>query len=367
MGLDGGAVEVAADRPVDDEIRPGDGARQRPGPEPGTERSRGAGIRGGHGREDSRGMRIALVANDKSGSAGAARTVADVLRGESADVDELPLTALCDGPASVDEERMVEAAERLTAERAGADRIVVAGGDGSIGPAALLALRAGLPLAVVPAGTANSFARWLGLPLDVEEAARLAARADVVTMTVEVASADGRPFVNVASTGLAVIAARGARPLKRVLGPLAYAAGAARAGATGKPLRTAVLTGRPDGANPAEGAEAGQAELWRGEAWQVAVAASGAFGGDSGTGGVNPRDGKLDVAIVEAGARRHLLRHALAMSRGRLVREDDVTHVRSRAVELDVPPGTPFNVDGELLPLERARFEVLGTIEVVAS
>jgi len=92
--LDGGAVEVATDRPVDDEIGASDGASQRSGPEPGTERSRGTGIRGGHGREDSRGMRIALVANDKSGSAGAARTVADVLRGESADVDELPLTAL---------------------------------------------------------------------------------------------------------------------------------------------------------------------------------------------------------------------------------------------------------------------------------
>jgi len=356
--LDGGAVEVAPDRPVDDEIGASDGASERSGPEPGTERSRGTGIRGGHGREDSRGMRIALVANDKSGSAGAARTVADVLRAERAEVDELPLTALCDGPASVDEERMAEAATRLAGgggaeERACADRIVVAGGDGSIGPAALLALRAGLPLAVVPAGTANSFARWLGLPLDVEEAAKLAARADAVTMTVEVGSADGRPFVNVASTGLAVLAARGARPLKRVLGPLAYAAGAVRAGATGSPLRTAVSSD--------------SAELWRGAAWQVAVAASGAFGGDSGTGGVNPRDGKLDVAIVEAGPRRHLLRHALAMSRGRLVREDDVTHVRSRAVELDVPPKTPFNVDGELLHLERARFEVLGTIEVVAS
>ena len=38
---------------------------------------------------------------------------------------------------------------------------------------------------------------------------------------------DGRPFVNVASAGLASVAARRAAPLKPRLGPLAYAVGAA--------------------------------------------------------------------------------------------------------------------------------------------
>ena len=221
-------------------------------------------------------MRVALFSNPRSG-AGDADRVAELL---DAQVTRLDFEAVCEGSV-----REVDA-----------DRIVVAGGDGSLGPAALLALRAGLPLAVVPAGTANSFARWLGLPLDVDEATRLAGREDAVTMTAEVASADGRPFVNVASTGLAVLAAHGARPLKPKLGPLAYAAGA-----------------------------------------------------------------------VKAGPRRRLVRHAFAMSRGRLVREDDVPHVRGRVVDLDLPGGTEFNVDGEILRLERPRFEVLGTIEVVAA
>ena len=295
-------------------------------------------------------MRVALVANEKSGSAGAARGVAATLRTAGAKVETIDLADFCDGPESVDEARLAAAARRL---RDTTDRVVVAGGDGSIGPAALLALRAELPLAVVPAGTANSFARWLGLPLDVDEAARLAGRADAITMTVEVASADGRPFVNVASTGLPVLAAHGARPLKPKLGPLAYAAGAVKAGATGKPLGTAVTT---DGEH-----------AWQGDAWQVAIAASGAFGGDSNTGGVDPRDGRLDVAIVEAGPRRRLVKHAFAMRRGKLVREDDVPHVRGRVVELDLPRGTDFNVDGEVITLERPRFEVVGTIEVVAS
>jgi diacylglycerol kinase (ATP) len=307
-------------------------------------------------------MNVALVANEKSGSAGAAGEVDALLRGAGADVEPIRLQDFCDGPSSVDEERLEAVAKRLGDGAVG--RIVVAGGDGSLGPAALLALRAGLTLAVVPTGTANSFARWLGLPLDVEEAASLAASADPVTMTAEVASADGRPFVNVASTGLAVLAAHGARPLKARLGPLAYAAGAVKAGATGHPIATAV---RAHGEEAVRGEEAQRGvEAWRGRAWQIAVAASGAFGGDSNTGGVNPRDSKLDVAVVEAGSRRKLVRHAFAMSRGRLVREDDVRHIRARTVELDLPRGTDFNVDGEIIALERARFEVVGTVAVVA-
>jgi diacylglycerol kinase family enzyme len=230
----------------------------------------------------------------------------------------------------------------------GLDRIVAAGGDGTVGPAARLASSTGLPLAVVATGTANSFARWLELPLDADDAARLAARPQAVLRTVEVADACGRPFVNVAATGLSVLAAHGARPLKKPLGPAAYAVGALRAGLTGRPLHTAV---RCDG------------ELaWRGDAWQVLVAATGAFGGDSATGGVDTADRRLDVAIVPAGPRRRLAARALAMRRRELVHEDEVTHVRGRVVELELPAGHPFNVDGEILDLERARFSVLGTL-----
>src|SRR5687768_17327446 len=40
----------------------------------------------------------------------------------------------------------------------GIDRLVVAGGDGSIGPCAAAAAERGIPLGVVPVGTANDFA-----------------------------------------------------------------------------------------------------------------------------------------------------------------------------------------------------------------
>jgi diacylglycerol kinase family enzyme len=189
------------------------------------------------------------------------------------------------------------------------------------------------------------------LPLDLDDAAELAARPGAATRRAEVASAAGRPFVNVAATGLSVLAADRARPLKRRLGPLAYAVGAARAATTGRPLHTAVA---------ADGRKA-----WSGDAWQVLVAATGAFGGDSSTGGVDPLDGELDVAIVPAGPRLKLLRRAFAMRRGRLVDEDEVVHVRGADVRLDVDGDPAFNVDGEVLDLDEAHFEVLGHIDVV--
>ena len=289
------------------------------------------------------------MANSNSGSADRVDEVERLLHGAGGQVRRLPLERFCDGPEHVDDARLGAEAERLRAE---ADRVVVAGGDGSIGPAALLALRAGLPLAILPTGTANSFARFYDLPLEVDEAALLEVADDVRRVRAEVASSAGRPFVNVAAAGLSVLAGQQARPFKKRLGVLAYAVGAARAGVTGRPIRcTVVCDGR---------------EAWSGACWQVLVAATGAFGGESSTGGVDVTDRELDVAIVDAGPRVALVKRAFAMRRGELVDDAAVTHVRGRVVELNLPYGTKFNVDGELLTPTPQRFSVEGTIQVVA-
>jgi diacylglycerol kinase family enzyme len=294
-------------------------------------------------------VRLGLVANRSAGAIDRVADVERVLRDAGADVEAVALDEFCAGPGRVDEPRLAATARRV----ANVERVVVAGGDGSLGPAALLALRAARPLAVVPVGTANSFARWFGVPLDVEEAARLAARRDAGTRPIELAEAGGRPFVNVASTGLAVLAARHARPAKRRLGPFAYVLGGVRAALTGRPVGATVSC---DGR-----------EVWRGEAWQILVAASGAFAGESSTGGVDPEDHRLDVAIVEAGRRVDLVRYGWAMRRGRLVHERGVRHVRGGEVVLALAGRArhEFNVDGEVLALAEARFSVLGRLQAI--
>ena len=89
-------------------------------------------------------MRLALAANPASGGG----------------FDPAPLLAVMPGAELFGCDEL----ERIEAWRP--ERIAVAGGDGTIGPLAALAGRLGVPLAVIPAGTANDFARVHGLPDD---------------------------------------------------------------------------------------------------------------------------------------------------------------------------------------------------------
>ena len=80
------------------------------------------------------------------------------------------------------------------------DGVVIGGGDGSVNSAASLLAGTGVPLGVLPAGTLNHFARDLGMPLELEEAA--AAIAMAAPRAVDVAEVNGRVFVNNAVLGV---------------------------------------------------------------------------------------------------------------------------------------------------------------------
>jgi diacylglycerol kinase (ATP) len=287
-------------------------------------------------------MRLALVTNAASGKGTDADDLADLLRRIGATVSVHPFDAA--GCANGSPEHAVEAAAADAAAQH-PDRLVVAGGDGSIGPVAVTAAAEDLPLAVVPTGTANDFARAMDIPLDVGEACALAAGGGR-ERPVDVLRAGERPFLNAASVGLSVIAANRARPLKRPLGPLAYAVGALRAGLSAEPLACRVtVDGRA---------------VFDGRAWQVIVAGTGAFGGGSELEEADPADHLVDVAVLQAGPRVTLLKHAWGMRRGGLLAQRGVHHGRGRTVELELPPGTPFNVDGEVCDVAPLRFTASG-------
>jgi diacylglycerol kinase (ATP) len=216
----------------------------------------------------------------------------------------------------------------------GPDRLAVAGGDGTIGPVAELAGRLEVPLAVLPTGTANDFARAYGVPGDPLEAAVLAVESEHAKPLELGRLADGRPFVNVASAGLASVAARNAQPLKPRLGPLAYGIGALRAAAREHPLPVTVR---------AEGRT-----VFEGGAWQVIVAVSGAFGGGSGVAEADPDDGVLDVVVLPAGSRAGLAKRAWGLRQRTIAQQRDVPHERGHTVEVDLPDGSEINVDGEI-------------------
>jgi diacylglycerol kinase (ATP) len=274
-------------------------------------------------------VRIALSANTQSGGGLDPEPLAEAMREHGAEVEVFG----CEP----------DELERLAASRP--DRVAVAGGDGTLGPAAETAGRIGAPLAVIATGTANDFARASELPDDPLEAAALAATG-TETRAMELGRlADGRPFVNVASAGLAAKAARHASPFKKLLGPLAYGVGALRAAATEEPMRCTV---RVDGETCFEGG-----------AWQLIVAAGGAFGGGSEIGVADPHDGELDVTILPAGSRIALARRAWGLRRGTVEQQEPVEHHRGRVVEAELSRGAELNVDGEIRDggLERVTVE----------
>ncbi|AJD40596.1 diacylglycerol kinase family lipid kinase [Rhizobium sp. SEMIA 4085] len=94
---------------------------------------------------------------------------------------------------------IVPAMERA-ARRDDIDGIVAGGGDGTISAAASIAWKNGVALGVVPAGTMNLFARSLKVPLDIWQALDVLATGEVDH--VDIASANGRPFIHQFSAGL---------------------------------------------------------------------------------------------------------------------------------------------------------------------
>jgi YegS/Rv2252/BmrU family lipid kinase len=229
--------------------------------------------------------RLALFANPASAGGRALATLPGV---------ETELTHL-GVPYRVVDTRSVDHAREEARNAADSGEVVVAvGGDGLVGSlAGALRGKAG-PLAIVPSGRGNDFARVLKIPTEPREAARVAV--DGRERVVDVGLANGRPFVGIASLGFDSDANRIANEAKLVKGNLVYLYAALRALAGWKHARFRVtIDGR-------------EHEV---EGYSVAVGNSKAYGGGM---FVFPHakldDGLLDVVTV---ARHGKLRWLMAV------------------------------------------------------
>ncbi len=263
-------------------------------------------------------MRIAIVLNPGSGSIGDPDALVADLRRRC---DALTVHAPGEHEAAIGEQP---------------DRLLVAGGDGTIASCFQAAATAGIPLGVLPAGTANDFARALGLPLELGPALELATGDAPKLQRSWGGLIDDRPFVNVASVGLAVDAAERAERFKKVLGPLAYSVGAAAAGLAAKPLRASL---KADGEPVADG-----------HVWQLLIGASGRFGGGAGLGEADAADRELVAAWVHAGPRITLPVRAAGLRNRTIEQQDGVewwpAHEFTVTAGADGRPAH-WNVDGE--------------------
>lgn len=292
-------------------------------------------------------LRVSILFNPGAGSAAEEKLAALVAERPGWCVE------LTDSPEDLHERvgRVIES---------GAEVVVAAGGDGTIHTVAQAIADSGSDavMGVLPFGTANDFARSLGLD-GLESAADALVlgetrRLDVIRVHFD----DGtrRSFVNVASGGLAPrIGEALDDETKSRWGVLAYARGALEV--AGEAIVYDVRVQCDD--EPA-----------------IAVRAVGAAfaNGRMCGGGMNVaptadlEDGLLDVVLLEESSVAALATLAARMKMGEVEVDEHLVRARGREIVFQSTPPMPFVFDGELLESDSppTRFELLpSAIEVI--
>jgi diacylglycerol kinase family enzyme len=136
--------------------------------------------------------RIAVVLNDASGAGDCAPKARRLTEIFTAAGWETRVTV------ATDRSRLRETIEQAVNE--GCDVLVAGGGDGTINTAASVLVERDTPLGILPLGTRNHFARDLGIPLELDAAAKAVLEGPVCR--VDVGEVNGRVFVNNSSLGV---------------------------------------------------------------------------------------------------------------------------------------------------------------------
>lgn len=231
------------------------------------------------------------------------------------------------------------------AAAAGAERVLVAGGDGTMHLAIQGLVGTGTALAAIPLGSGNDIAATLGMPLGLEDAVAAALAAPIVPM--DLAKVGERYYAGVAGVGFDSAANETANTVRRLKGPLIYVYAVLHTLLTFKP---------PTYTLEYEGGH------FEGRAMMMVLANIPRFGGGM---RVAPAalldDGLLDLVIVKRVSRATFLRVFPKVYKGEHLGHPAIFSARTPwvAVRLDRP--MQVYGDGERLapvPPEGVRFEV---------
>lgn len=231
----------------------------------------------------------------------------------------------------------------------GVQRVVIAGGDGSVHEAANGIMRAAgdATLGVIPTGTGNDFAKAAGVTLNWEHATALLAdriAAGKQSRKVDVGRMNDRYFANGAGVGFDARVTRIARSYRLPIGDLVYLLAIFRGMAEGiatPNMRIStgdtVHTGPITLANVASGP-------WIGGMFNIVPTAEN-------------NDGKFDLLIVAPVSRPRILTLLPKLMSGKHMGEKEIIHepVTSVVIESDEPVDS--HLDGEMQPLQQ-RFEI---------
>ncbi len=239
--------------------------------------------------------------------------------------------------------RGVDASAEVDAHCRGMKGVIVAGGDGTLNRAARGLLACGLPLGVVPLGTANDFARTLGLPTATEAALDVILAGEM--REIDLGEVNGHLYFNVASVGFSALIARElTHEAKQRWGVVGYGFTA---------LKT-LLRARPFGATLVCDQEVRQVRTL-----QVAVGNGVYYGGGMKVADdAAPDDGRLDAYSLELSHVSELVALWPMLKSGTHAAWPTVEVVSGNQVELYTRRPMPVNADGELVTQTPAVFKV---------
>ena len=210
--------------------------------------------------------------------------------------------------------------------------VIIGGGDGTLSSTIDFFKGSETVFALLPLGTANSFARALEFPLDVPEA--IEAIATGVRRRIDLGCIDGDYFGNSAAIGLSPMIARTVpHSLKRYLGRAGYALWAAKVAAQFRPFKLTISDGRTHD------------EMWASE---VRIANGGYFGGVELVEDAELDSGEIIVEVVVTKTKRHLFASWIASALRLRNREEGKVEFRGRKLRIETEPVMDVTIDGEL-------------------
>ena len=234
--------------------------------------------------------------------------------------------------------RAVKDPDKLAGEIASAiDRapmVILGGGDGTLSKAVDQFLGKQVVFAFIPLGTANSFARTLGVPLDLDGAVDVIAKGK--PRRIDVGSIAGDYFLNNAAMGLApVVAETVPSGLKRVLGRAGYLIWAGWSAANFNAFRLTVRQGKR------------KHRLW---ATEVRIANGRYHGGLELIEDADLDSGHIIVQAVEGRSLAKLAWSYVATALKTPRHKETVREFRGRKMRIETKPKMRVSIDGEVGP-----------------
>lgn len=232
---------------------------------------------------------------------------------------------------------------------AGTEKIVVAGGDGSVHEAVngIMGADGQATLGVIPTGTGNDFAKASEIPLDWEHATQLLASrivADTVSRRIDVGRMNERFFANGAGVGFDAKVTKVARSYRWPIGDLVYLFAIFRCMADG--IATPHLTITADAhewSGPVTLANVSNGP-WVGGMFRIAPMAMN-------------NDGQLELLIANPVSRRRLVTILPKLMRGQHMEEPEIFHASISKVTISAAAPVPSHLDGEVQAMA-SEFEI---------